>query len=138
MVDTAKLVEVVDVVRTDIRVEHGEEVFRADAFGLGQLAIEIDEVLRRIRRERAEDAGERGIAIGGVDEAIEHRGQIPHRTVLGILQYELEAARVAEPGNGRRHKGYDRRLRYGGELRTNGFHDPAQTEFLRRPLVPRL
>src|SRR5665811_2475408 len=90
-VNTAELVEVVHIVRSDIGVEHREDVFDAHAFGFGKLSIDVDEKLRRVGAERAEDACDLRLTIRREDEAVEHGRQRLWRAALAILQDEFKA-----------------------------------------------
>ena len=104
--------------------------------GLCELAIDVDEQLRRVGAKRTEDAGDLGLAIRREDKAVEHGRQRLWRSALGILQDELKTTRGAETRNGRWRERNDDGLWNGRELWSDILHDGTQSKFRRVPLVP--
>ena len=111
----AKEVEIVDVEGPQVGLEGEEEVGQAHPQGLGLLAVDVEEDLRRLGTESGHGAPQPRVFIGMDDEALEGLGQFLRGLTGQVEQFHLDAAGGAQALDRRRGEGEDRRLRDGQE-----------------------
>ena len=90
-------------------MQRGEDIADRNAQHLCAIPIEIKKDRRRGSRIGGEDAIERGVLIGGKNQAAHDRRHFRHRAPFQILQLVLKAAAGSKPDDRRQVEGHHQR-----------------------------
>ena len=102
LVGAAEIVEVVHVLRTEIKLQGREHVGRGETDLLGLLAIDVGVERRRAGIVEGEDPCEGRILVGRRDQRVGRIGEFLRRMIAAILDHQLEATGRAQALDGRR------------------------------------
>ena len=86
-----------------------------DTQGLGLVPVHVQEQLRHVGGEGAENPGQHRVLVGGEDQAPHHRGQLLGRSPAQVLQLHVEAPGAAQPADRRNVEDRDVGRRNGGQ-----------------------
>src|SRR6202011_2266709 len=93
---TAQIIEVVHVLRADVKLQGGEHVGRRQPDLLGLQAVDVGIEGGRARVVESEYAGERWILVGGRNQGIRCIGEGLRPKIVAVLDHQLEAASGAQ------------------------------------------
>jgi hypothetical protein len=88
----AQIVEVVHVLRAEVKLQGGEHVGRRQPDLLGLQAVDVGIERGRARVVEGEDAGERRILVGGRYQCIRRIGEGLRPEIVAVLNHQLETA----------------------------------------------